>query len=107
MSRRLKEVIQYPDSAYKISHFPHEIVILPHKWADVFKNSTPETLSFQQCTYDLLAGDFTGITARDMTLTTLLREDVTRLQDRVMDTVVSEGIKAIDVKIGSCEGKQR
>ena len=103
----LKEAIQYPDSAYKIAHFPHEIIILPHKWADLFKNSKPDTLSFQQGTYDLLVGDFTGITARDMTLTTLLREDITRLQDRVMNTLISEGMQAIDTKIGSCEGKRR
>lgn len=103
----LSWVFQYPDSPYKISHFPHEIVILPHKWMDMIKNSTPNDLSFQQCSYDLLVGDFTGISANQADLTRLLQREIILLQDRMQNEVGREGTKGLDDVIGPCEGMRR
>ncbi len=71
---------------------------------DEIKNCSANALSWQQCSYDLLVGDLTGITSNDLAFHTLLRRDVARLQDRVQDIVSCEGAKATDTEIGPCEG---
>ena len=81
-------------------------MILPPKWVDEIKDCPANVLSWQQCSYDLLVGDLTGITSNDLAFHTLLRKGVARLQDRVQDIVSCEGAKATETEIGPCEGMQ-
>ena len=74
---------------------------------DMIKNSTPNDLSFQQCAYDLLVGDFTGITANHADLTRILQRDIILLQDRMQGEVGRQGTEGLDDVIGPCEGMRR
>jgi len=94
---------QYPDRAYKIRHFPDEIVIVPHNFIEVIKNTPESKLSFQQASYDFFLGKLTGITGHEHAMSALIRRDIARLLDRVYDTVEDEAKRAVAAQIGPCE----
>ncbi|KAK4867923.1 hypothetical protein LT330_007582 [Penicillium expansum] len=94
---------QYPTSAYRIKHFPGEIVIIPNQCLDVIKNSTDTKLSFQQGSYDFFLGDHTGITGHEKATASLLRGHLGRLLDKVYTVVDDEAIRAIKTQVGECE----
>ncbi|KXX81153.1 Ent-kaurene oxidase [Madurella mycetomatis] len=96
-------VIEYPDRAYKIRHFPDEIVIVPHNFIEVIKNTPESKLSFQQASYDFFLGKLTGITGHEHEMSALIRRDIARLLDRVYDTVEDEAKRAVAAQIGPCE----
>ncbi|KAI3324032.1 cytochrome P450 [Xylariaceae sp. AK1471] len=93
----------YPDRAYRVRHFPGEIVIIPHRCIDEIKNSTDAKLSFQQGSYDFFLGDHTGITGHEKATASLLRGHLGRLLDRVYSVVEDEAVKSMKSEIGQCD----
>ncbi|KAM7199181.1 cytochrome P450 [Rhypophila sp. PSN 637] len=94
---------QYPDRAYRIKHFPGEMVIIPHRCLDEIKNATDAKLSFQQGSYDFFLGDHTGITGHEKATAALLRGHLGRLLDKVYTVVDDEAARAIKTQVGECE----
>ncbi|KAK2756649.1 hypothetical protein FQN54_005094 [Arachnomyces sp. PD_36] len=94
---------QYPNSAFRIKHFPGEIVIIPNGCLDEIKNSTDAKLSFQQGSYDFFLGDHTGITGHEKATAALLRGHLGRLLDKVYTVVDDEAVRSIHTQIGDCK----
>ncbi|KAI0911432.1 cytochrome P450 [Ustulina deusta] len=94
---------QYPNRAYRIQHFPGEIVIIPHRCLDEIKNSTDAKLSFQQGSYDFFLGDHTGITGHEKATAALLRGHLGRLLDKVYSVVEDEAIRSMKTQVGDCK----
>lgn len=96
-------MIQYPDRAYRIKHFPGEIVIIPNQSLHEIKNSTDAKLSFQQGSYDFFLGDHTGITGHEKATAALLRGHLGRLLDKVYSVVEDEAIRSMKSQVGECK----
>lgn len=95
--------LQYPDRAYRLEHFPGEIIIIPNRCLDEIKNSTDARLSFQQGSYDFFLGDHTGITGHEKGIASLLRGHLGRLLDKVYTVVEDEAIRAMQTQVGECK----